>query len=96
MATEKPKISAYVPQEVFDQFKKYQQERGLTMSQACTQVLSEYFNVYPEGNPSIRVEQFWELERRVSAVEKQLKPHPPSFKEFFSQERVDKYYKGKK
>jgi hypothetical protein len=45
MPTENPKISAYVPQAVYDRFKQFQQERGLSMSQAATELFSEYFGI---------------------------------------------------
>ncbi|MBD2365411.1 hypothetical protein H6G36_30540 [Anabaena minutissima FACHB-250] len=45
MPTENPKISAYVPQVVYDRFKQFQEERGLSMSQATIELLVEYFGV---------------------------------------------------
>lgn len=45
MPTENPKISAYVPQVVYDRFKKFQEERGLSMSQAAIEVFVEYFGI---------------------------------------------------
>jgi hypothetical protein len=45
MPTENPKISAYVPQALFDRFKRFQEERGLTMSQATIALMSEYFGL---------------------------------------------------
>lgn len=45
MPTENPKISAYVPQVVYDRFKQYQEERQLSMSQAATEILAHYFEL---------------------------------------------------
>jgi hypothetical protein len=45
MPTENPKISAYVPQVVYDRFKQFQEERGLSMSQAAIEVFAEYFGI---------------------------------------------------
>lgn len=45
MSTENPKISAYVPQVVFDRFKKYQEERGISMSQAVLEIFTHYFGL---------------------------------------------------
>jgi len=45
MPTENPKISAYVPQVVYDRFKRFQEERGLSMSQAAIEVFAEYFGI---------------------------------------------------
>ncbi len=45
MPTENPKISAYVPQAVYDHFKEYQQERGISMSQAAIEIFAHYFGL---------------------------------------------------
>lgn len=45
MPTENPKISAYVPQVVYDRFREYQQERGLSMSQAAIEIFAHYFGL---------------------------------------------------
>lgn len=45
MSTENPKISAYVPQVVYDRFKQFQEERGLSMSQAAIELFVEYFGI---------------------------------------------------
>jgi hypothetical protein len=43
--TENPKISAYVPQAVYDHFKEYQEERGISMSQAAIEIFAHYFGL---------------------------------------------------
>ena len=45
MPTDNPKISGYVPQQIYDRFKQYQQEQQLTMSQAVIVILAEYFGL---------------------------------------------------
>jgi hypothetical protein len=45
MPTENPKISAYVPQVVYDRFKQFQEERKLSMSQAATELIVQYFGI---------------------------------------------------
>ena len=45
MPTDNPKISGYIPQLLFDRLKEFQNERGLSMSQAIAVVLSEYFGL---------------------------------------------------
>lgn len=45
MPTENPKISAYVPQVVYDRFKEFKDERGLSFSQAAIEVFAEYFGI---------------------------------------------------
>lgn len=49
MPTENPKISAYVPQAVYDRFKEYQKERGLSMSQAAIEIFAHYFGLKLEA-----------------------------------------------
>lgn len=50
MPTNNPKISAYVPQPIFDRFKKFYEERQLSMSQAIAVILSEYFEIDEQVN----------------------------------------------
>jgi hypothetical protein len=45
MPTQNPKISAYVPQIVYDKFKQYEKEQGVSMSQAVIELLSNYFGI---------------------------------------------------
>jgi len=45
MPTENPKISAYVPQVIYDRFKEFKEERNLSFSQAATEVFAEYFGI---------------------------------------------------
>jgi|GEM_PF-1757418 len=45
MATDNPKISAYVPKAVYDRFILFKEENDLSMSQAVIKILSEYFSI---------------------------------------------------
>ena len=45
MPTDNPKISLYVPQKIYDRFRDFQQKQNLSMSQAGTVVLAEYFGL---------------------------------------------------
>jgi hypothetical protein len=81
MATSNPKVSGYVPQHVFDRFERFYQERELSMSQAVTVILAEYFGleqstVTPGGLLLEKVESFGdsigELLERVTAIESKL------------------------
>lgn len=45
MPTDNPKISLYVPQQVYDRFKEFQQDQNLSMSQAGIVILAEYFGL---------------------------------------------------
>jgi hypothetical protein len=67
MPTENPKISAYVPQVVYDRFKQFQEERGLSMSQATVELLVEYFGIDLKSSESTGC-----LQSRVEMLEHQL------------------------
>jgi uncharacterized protein (UPF0254 family) len=45
MPTDNPKVSAYVPQAVYNHIKAFQEERSLSMSQAATIIFAEYFGI---------------------------------------------------
>jgi len=45
MPTSNPKVSAYVPQHIFDKFKAFYKERELSMSQAVIEVFAHYFGL---------------------------------------------------
>lgn len=45
MTTNNPKISAYVPQAVYDRFELFRQESGLSMSQSAIVIFAEYFGL---------------------------------------------------
>jgi hypothetical protein len=50
MPTNNPKVSAYVPQPIFDRFKDFYEERQLSMSQAVAVILSDYFQLEGQVN----------------------------------------------
>nr|ABO47827.1 hypothetical protein [Johanseniella A1345] len=70
MPTENPKISAYVPQVVYDSFKQFQEERGLSMSQAAIKIFAEYFGI--DLNASINVWSTNGLPSRIQSLEQEL------------------------
>lgn len=75
MATKNPKISAYVPQEVFDRFQAFQEERGLSASKAVTAILCDYFGIEQttSSSPSgIRITDFEELKRNFQLLNEQV------------------------
>lgn len=85
MPTNNPKISAYVPQYVFDRFKQYEKEQGLSMSQAVAGILIRYFELTPARRPAAPpaipaevVERIASLERKVELLEKIAIPAPAS------------------
>jgi hypothetical protein len=45
MPTNNPKVSAYIPQHIFDCFKAFYEERSISMSQAVAIIFAEYFAV---------------------------------------------------
>ncbi len=45
MPTDNPKVSGYVPQPIYDRLIEFQKERKISISQAVTVVLAEYFGV---------------------------------------------------
>ena len=57
MPTENPKVSGYIPQSVYDQLIKFKAERGLSVSQAVTTILEEYFGLGKVDNTTPRLEE---------------------------------------
>lgn len=85
MPTENPKISAYVPQVVYDRFKQFQEERGLSMSQAVIELLAEYFDINLADN-SIK-EYTGGLPSRISQLEQLISDLKQSY--VYLSEKVD-------
>lgn len=77
MPTENPKISAYVPQAIYDRFKQFQEEQGLSMSQAAIVILAEYFGLQQTLEDSgkgtaiggVTLAQVQELELKLNGLE---------------------------
>ena len=57
MPTENPKVSGYIPQVVFDQLMQFKAERGLSVSQAVTTILEEYFGLAKVDHTAQRLEE---------------------------------------
>lgn len=70
MPTDNKKISAYVPDVVYDRFKQFQEEHKLSMSQAAIEIFAAYFGI--NLNPTVSNESTGELQRRVEILEKVL------------------------
>ena len=45
MSTSNPKVSAYIPQHIYDSFKSFYEQRGISMSQAVAVIFAEYFGL---------------------------------------------------
>lgn len=79
MPTDNPKISLYVPQQVYDRFKEFQQKQDLSMSQAGIVILAEYFGIketvkeITEGTTigGVTLADFQELKDKVQKLEYQ-------------------------
>jgi len=71
MATENPKISAYVPQVVYNRFKKFQEEHKLSMSQAATKLIADYLGVDLKDETTNQMTN--ELSSRITQIEQELK-----------------------
>lgn len=84
MATDNPKISLYVPQQIYDRFKEFATERDLTMSQAGIAILAEYFGLHSETRKNVvggvTLEAFQELKEELKAFQ-QLREELKSLKE---------------
>lgn len=80
MPTDNPKISSYVPQQIYDHFKEYQKQNKLTMSQTVIVILAEYFGLketLKETNSSspiggVTLSAFEELQKRLEKVESEV------------------------
>lgn len=80
MPTDNPKISLYVPQQIYDRFKEFQEEQNLSMSQAGIVILAEYFGLeetikeITEGTTigGVTLAEFRQLKQRVGTLENQV------------------------
>jgi hypothetical protein len=70
MPTDNKKISAYVPDVIYDRFIQFQEEHKLSMSKAAIEIFATYFGI--NLNPTISSESTGELLSRVGTLEKEL------------------------
>lgn len=70
MPTDNKKISAYVPDIVYDRFKKFQEEHELSMSQAAIEIFAAYFGI--NLNPTVFADFTSELQSKLEILEKAL------------------------
>ena len=70
MSTDNKKISAYVPDVIYDRFVQFKDERDISMSQAAIEIFAAYFGI--NLNPTISNESTGELLGRVDTLEKEL------------------------
>jgi hypothetical protein len=70
MTTDNKKISAYVPDVVYDRFIQFQEEHKLSMSKAAIEIFADYFGI--NLNPTISNESTDKLLSRVDTLEEEL------------------------
>jgi hypothetical protein len=70
VATKNPKVSAYIPQHIFDRFQFFCQEKELSMSQATAVVFAGYFEIEPEVNHlgGLLADRIRDLELKLSEL----------------------------
>ncbi|MEM6614109.1 MAG: hypothetical protein AAF652_18035 [Cyanobacteria bacterium P01_C01_bin.72] len=81
MPTDNPKISLYVPQQIYDRFKSFQKEKKLSMSQAGIVILAEYFGLeetikeFTEGTTvgGVTLAEFEGLKKEFQELKEQVK-----------------------
>jgi hypothetical protein len=81
MTTDNKKISAYVPDVVYNRFIQYKDEHKLSMSQAAIEIFAVYFGI--NLNPTISSESTGELLRRVDTLEKEIADLKQSYVSLF-------------
>ena len=80
MPTNNPKISLYVPQEIYNRFKIFKEKRNLSMSQAGIIILAEYFGIEETIKEiterttvgGVTLAEFEDLKNRVLELEKKV------------------------
>jgi hypothetical protein len=70
MPTTNPKVSAYIPQHIFDRFQSFYKDKNISMSQAVAVIFAEYFEIEPEVNYSggLLTDRIRDLELKLSEL----------------------------
>lgn len=86
MATNNPKVSAYVPEPLKERLTQFRESRGLSESQAVTIILAEYFQM-PEvlGRPSEGLTPGGVTLARMEALEQELASFAKSVEQRFQE-----------
>jgi hypothetical protein len=103
MPTDNPKISLYVPQQIFDRFKSFQEERKLSMSQAGIVIIAEYFGIeetikeITEGTTigGVTLAEFENLKQRLEKLEKQVERSKTTSNLLVENQDIDKLIESK-
>jgi hypothetical protein len=101
MPTDNPKISLYVPQQIYNRFKSFQEERKLSMSQAGIVIIAEYFGIeetikeITEGTTvgGVTLAEFEKLKQRLEQVERQVEQSKTTSKLPVKNQSIDKLIK---
>ena len=80
MPTDNPKVSGYIPQHVYDRFKTFCEERGISMSQAVAVIFAEYFGLdllvkQSSSTSGLLVERVGLLEQELADLRELVKNH---------------------
>jgi hypothetical protein len=102
MPTDNPKISLYVPQQIYDRFKEFQEARKLSMSQAGIVIIAEYFGIeenikeITEGTTigGVTLAEFEQLKQRLEQLEKQVEQSKTTSELPNKNQSIDKLIKG--
>lgn len=74
MSTDNPKISLYVPPEIYERFREFQKEKKLSMSQAGIVILAEYFGIEKSTDSNraggVTLAEFKKLKEKVESIER--------------------------
>ena len=86
MSTKLPKISAYIPQELYKCLQKDKQKTGMSMSQVIIAALANHYNLEEAvGKGGRRVIVGGETSNRITALEKQVGELSSSIEDKFSE-----------
>lgn len=77
MTTDKPKLSAYVPQPIKERVKQFAKEREMSESQAVAVILAEYFGIEQELSDRVSVggvtlARMQEMEEKLKEIQDKL------------------------
>lgn len=80
MSTNNPKVSAYIPQHIYDSFKSFYEQRRISMSQAVAVIFAEYFALDSSvdqkcSTSGLLVERVGLLEQELAALKELVQNH---------------------
>jgi hypothetical protein len=80
MSTSNPKVSAYIPQHIYDSFKSFYEQRGISMSQAVAVIFAEYFGLdssvdQKSSTSGLLVERVGLLEQELADLRELVQKH---------------------